>query len=1013
MFKLTAHYKGSKSVDYDLLGDKITLGRKAKNNIALNDRFVSSFHAELNKLEDGNYEIVDLGSHNGTYINGERVEKGVVKSGDKLKIGVLDCDLTGEPVNSLVASGRQRRQEQAAADAVKAPPAAAPVQPATQPVVAKSPAPKPAAPVVAKPAAPVTAKPAAPAVDKPAAVPPASMPAAPAAKVIAAKPASPPPSAKAPAETPDQPAGKPAAPPVAKPAAPAPQAPASKSPSPPLAKAVPPAAATAPPKQTPPPKAAPVPAPPETKEPVTKPGTAIAAAAAATAAAPSPHAEKELKELRADLDRKSRDLEESGSQLRELKEKLAKQEDQQKTAYADKTSALESTVAAREEENEKLRARIAKFEDIEARLEQANSRLQESHAQLASTKNENDQRDKKILQLENQVENLRTREQKLLEFETQFNSEKAGKEKLERQLANLELIIENLKQNESKMVEFESRIAQHEAEKDLLVKRTHSLEGQKELLEQKKEGDTRAYEARLASLQEELDTVKRNEKEARLSLAAEEKQSARQKESLESALRETQGKFASLSGELAEARAEFERHAASPVPPPVPHGPPVEELQAQIGKLEEKNAELQKSNIDLVENFKAQLAGQQTELGNLGRAREESTREVEELRKAYNASLLELEELKHAHNESERELRQAKQENQGLHDAREQRPSIDSAELQDLKARNAELEQANIDLVQRFKSNLAEHQKEVAELKSLPQETAAQLDETRRRYEEIRSHNEMELAGALEKINSLKSLLNQTKAKLSDAVANVVEESAPPAVPRSSPASHQPEEVQLRALAPKEKEISLVKLSPQLSEASAKMKEPPFTKRETPLQPSQETEEPETPFARPAGQKTVLPERRLKPTMAPSERRPSRRPERPARESDSVPFQLKKTAEPAAAPVVAKPVAPPPKAPPAPAARTGNGDGPSKPADSRSKPKSFHDLELKAADLRSDPSRIRKNSLQLEVENIRLAGPEEEKTPEAREQEELTKRRNVREAEAALKQLERALGGSR
>ena len=49
------------------------IGRVPDNDLVLSDLNVSRHHAELRKSPSGSYEIVDLGSHNGTFVNGQRV----------------------------------------------------------------------------------------------------------------------------------------------------------------------------------------------------------------------------------------------------------------------------------------------------------------------------------------------------------------------------------------------------------------------------------------------------------------------------------------------------------------------------------------------------------------------------------------------------------------------------------------------------------------------------------------------------------------------------------------------------------------------------------------------------------------------------------------------------------------------------------------------------------------------------------------------------------------------------
>jgi pSer/pThr/pTyr-binding forkhead associated (FHA) protein len=63
-----------------------TIGRLATNDIELDDAAVSSNHAVL-VAEAGVFLIVDQKSTNGTYLNGERCTRGVLKDGDVIQIG--------------------------------------------------------------------------------------------------------------------------------------------------------------------------------------------------------------------------------------------------------------------------------------------------------------------------------------------------------------------------------------------------------------------------------------------------------------------------------------------------------------------------------------------------------------------------------------------------------------------------------------------------------------------------------------------------------------------------------------------------------------------------------------------------------------------------------------------------------------------------------------------------------------------------------------------------------------
>ena len=63
------------------------IGRDADNQIVLNDKLVSRHHAQLTILDNGQAMIKDLGSSNGTYVNGNRVTEVYLNSGDTVKCG--------------------------------------------------------------------------------------------------------------------------------------------------------------------------------------------------------------------------------------------------------------------------------------------------------------------------------------------------------------------------------------------------------------------------------------------------------------------------------------------------------------------------------------------------------------------------------------------------------------------------------------------------------------------------------------------------------------------------------------------------------------------------------------------------------------------------------------------------------------------------------------------------------------------------------------------------------------
>ncbi len=73
--------------DYPILKDEITIGRGKENDIVLKDSTISRNHARITKSKK-DYFLVDLGSYNGTKVNGKTIQNVLLKQDDQIKIGV-------------------------------------------------------------------------------------------------------------------------------------------------------------------------------------------------------------------------------------------------------------------------------------------------------------------------------------------------------------------------------------------------------------------------------------------------------------------------------------------------------------------------------------------------------------------------------------------------------------------------------------------------------------------------------------------------------------------------------------------------------------------------------------------------------------------------------------------------------------------------------------------------------------------------------------------------------------
>lgn len=72
---------------YKLERVDLVLGRSDDVPVRVDDEGVSRRHARIVRNPDGTVSLVDLGSTNGTFCNGERVRRRILQDGDKIQVG--------------------------------------------------------------------------------------------------------------------------------------------------------------------------------------------------------------------------------------------------------------------------------------------------------------------------------------------------------------------------------------------------------------------------------------------------------------------------------------------------------------------------------------------------------------------------------------------------------------------------------------------------------------------------------------------------------------------------------------------------------------------------------------------------------------------------------------------------------------------------------------------------------------------------------------------------------------
>ena len=90
---------------HEAIGRRTRIGRDLANEIVVDDPLVSRFHAELRERSDGRHELVDLGSRNGTFVNGRIADRAILEELDIVSVGHHAFRLVGSGLAEYVDTG--------------------------------------------------------------------------------------------------------------------------------------------------------------------------------------------------------------------------------------------------------------------------------------------------------------------------------------------------------------------------------------------------------------------------------------------------------------------------------------------------------------------------------------------------------------------------------------------------------------------------------------------------------------------------------------------------------------------------------------------------------------------------------------------------------------------------------------------------------------------------------------------------------------------------------------------
>jgi pSer/pThr/pTyr-binding forkhead associated (FHA) protein len=103
-FQVRAGSKAGTSFEVDRNG--VVIGRGADCNLVIDDNKASRRHARIQQLPDGRIAVQDLGSSNGTLVNGSPIQSVILDAGGTIQIGDTVIDAVPATAPAAAAPGQ-------------------------------------------------------------------------------------------------------------------------------------------------------------------------------------------------------------------------------------------------------------------------------------------------------------------------------------------------------------------------------------------------------------------------------------------------------------------------------------------------------------------------------------------------------------------------------------------------------------------------------------------------------------------------------------------------------------------------------------------------------------------------------------------------------------------------------------------------------------------------------------------------------------------------------------------
>ena len=111
MAELVVSSDGVETQHVHLMKDRTTLGRRHHNDVALSDLSVSGMHCVFERGDSGAIWLTDVGSTNGTYVNGERIQRRQLEDQDVVTVGIYSIRFLLQPPVAVAGQTSPMRLE--------------------------------------------------------------------------------------------------------------------------------------------------------------------------------------------------------------------------------------------------------------------------------------------------------------------------------------------------------------------------------------------------------------------------------------------------------------------------------------------------------------------------------------------------------------------------------------------------------------------------------------------------------------------------------------------------------------------------------------------------------------------------------------------------------------------------------------------------------------------------------------------------------------------------------------